>query len=58
MTGSRQTILVENNGLAHTENFTVVDAAGLSPRELVPVVVTGHNGRHLTMRTEAALLRN
>ncbi len=32
MAGSRQTILVENNGLAHTENFTLADATGLRPR--------------------------
>ncbi|MFC3074044.1 tRNA (N(6)-L-threonylcarbamoyladenosine(37)-C(2))-methylthiotransferase MtaB [Shinella pollutisoli] len=58
MVGSRQTILVENNGLAHTENFTLVDAAGLRPRDLVPVTITGHNGRHLTMRTDTATPRN
>jgi threonylcarbamoyladenosine tRNA methylthiotransferase MtaB len=62
MVGSNQTILVENNGLAHTENFTLVDAAGLRPRDLVPVTITGHNGRHLTMRpvriTDPAPLRN
>ncbi|MCT7666494.1 tRNA (N(6)-L-threonylcarbamoyladenosine(37)-C(2))-methylthiotransferase MtaB [Shinella kummerowiae] len=52
MVGSAQKILVENNGLAHTENFTLVDAAGLKPRDLVPVTITGHNGRHLTMRPE------
>jgi threonylcarbamoyladenosine tRNA methylthiotransferase MtaB len=58
MVGSRQTILVENNGLGHTDNFTLVDAPGLKPRDLVPVTVTGHNGRHLTMQAENALLRN
>jgi threonylcarbamoyladenosine tRNA methylthiotransferase MtaB len=50
MIGTTQKILVENNGLAHTENFTLVDAAGLKPRDLVPVTITGHNGRHLTMQ--------
>ncbi|MGQ3210586.1 MAG: tRNA (N(6)-L-threonylcarbamoyladenosine(37)-C(2))-methylthiotransferase MtaB [Shinella sp.] len=50
MVGTVQKILVENNGLAHTENFTLVDAAGLKPRDLVPVTITGHNGRHLTMQ--------
>ena len=62
MIGREETILVENNGLAHTENFTLVDAAGLRPRDLVPVTITGHNGRHLTMRplnaAGAASLRN
>ena len=56
MIGKRETILVENNGLAHTENFTLVDAAGLKPRDLVPVTITGHNGKHLTMRPENRLL--
>ncbi|GAA4172682.1 tRNA (N(6)-L-threonylcarbamoyladenosine(37)-C(2))-methylthiotransferase MtaB [Shinella granuli] len=58
MIGKREIILVENNGLAHTENFTLVDAAGLKPRDLVPVTITGHNGRHLTMRPETALSHN
>jgi len=52
MVGSAQTLLVENNGLAHTENFTLVDAAGLKPRALVPVTITGHNGKHLTMQVK------
>ena len=52
MIGSEQTILVENNGLAHTENFTLVDAAGLKARALVPVTITGHNGKHLTMQVK------
>ncbi len=58
MTGSRQTILVENNGLAHTENFTLADATGLVPRDLVSVIVTGHNGKHLTVRADPASVRN
>jgi threonylcarbamoyladenosine tRNA methylthiotransferase MtaB len=47
MVGSRQTILVENTGLAHTENFTLCDGLSLSPRSLATVTVTGHNGKHL-----------
>jgi threonylcarbamoyladenosine tRNA methylthiotransferase MtaB len=49
MLGSEQTILIEMNGLAHTENFTLVDAAGLEPRTLIAVEITGHNGKHLTI---------
>ncbi|MNT80197.1 hypothetical protein D3C72_2196270 [compost metagenome] len=52
MVGSEQMLLVENNGLAHTENFTLVDAAGLKPRALVPVTITGHNGKHLAMQVK------
>lgn len=54
MVGSEQMLLVENNGLAHTENFTLVGAARLKPRDLVPVVITGHNGKHLEMQLKAA----
>ncbi|PDT30517.1 tRNA (N(6)-L-threonylcarbamoyladenosine(37)-C(2))-methylthiotransferase MtaB [Rhizobium sp. L9] len=54
MVGTRQWLLVENNGLAHTENFTLVTAAGLRPGELVPVTITGHNGKHLDMQLTAA----
>jgi threonylcarbamoyladenosine tRNA methylthiotransferase MtaB len=54
MVGTRQWLLVENNGLAHTENFTLVAAPGLAPRSLVPVDITGHNGKHLDMQLTAA----
>jgi threonylcarbamoyladenosine tRNA methylthiotransferase MtaB len=54
MVGTRQWLLVENNGLAHTENFTLVAAPGLPPRALVPVEITGHNGKHLDMQLMAA----
>lgn len=54
MIGTRQWLLVENNGLAHTENFTLVATPGLRPGELVPVTITGHNGKHLDMQLTAA----
>ena len=54
MVGTRQWLLVENNGLAHTENFTLVAAPGLRPRDLVQVAITGHNGKHLDMQLLAA----
>lgn len=50
MVGTRQTILVENNGMGHTENFSLVDASGLAPRDLVTVTITGHNGKNLEMQ--------
>lgn len=34
MVGSVQTILVENTGFAHTDNFTLVAAPDLAPRTL------------------------
>lgn len=55
MVGTLQTILVEMSGFAHTENFSLVATPGLSPRDLVPVTVTGHNGKHLTMQVIAAV---
>lgn len=54
MVDSRQTILVENNGFAHTDNFTLVAAPQLAPRTLAQVVITGHNGKHLEMQCLAA----
>ena len=48
MAGSVQRILVENTGLAHTENFTLVDGLGLAPRTFADVRIAGDNGRHLT----------
>ncbi|MNL79145.1 hypothetical protein D3C87_2056850 [compost metagenome] len=54
MVGTRQTILVEMTGMAHTENFTLVAAPDLIPRSLVTVTITGHNGRHLDMQPATA----
>jgi threonylcarbamoyladenosine tRNA methylthiotransferase MtaB len=48
MTGSVQRILIENTGMAHTENFTLVDGLGLAPRSFANVRIAGHNGRYLT----------
>jgi threonylcarbamoyladenosine tRNA methylthiotransferase MtaB len=47
MAGSVQRILVENTGMAHTENFTLVDGLGLPPRTFADVRIAGHNGKHL-----------
>jgi len=54
MVGTRQWLLVENNGLAHTENFTLVAVPGLRPRDIVEATITGHNGKHLDMQLTAA----
>ena len=47
MAGSVQRILVENTGMAHTENFTLVDGLGLPPRTFADVRIAGDNGKHL-----------
>ena len=54
MVGTRQWLLVENNGLAHTENFTLVTVPGLRPRDIVEVKITGHDGKYLDMQLTAA----
>ena len=54
LVGTQQWLLVENNGLAHTENFTLVAVPGLAPRSMIQTTITGHNGRHLTMQLTAA----
>jgi threonylcarbamoyladenosine tRNA methylthiotransferase MtaB len=47
MVGKVETMLVENTGMAHTENFTLVDGLGLAPRTLASVRIAGHNDKHL-----------
>jgi threonylcarbamoyladenosine tRNA methylthiotransferase MtaB len=47
MADSVQRILVENTGMAHTENFTLVDRLGLPPRTFADVRIAGHNGKYL-----------
>ena len=54
MVGTQQSLLVENNGLAHTENFTLAAVPGLKARDMVQVTITGHNGKHLDMQLMAA----
>jgi len=54
MVGTQQWLLVENNGLAHTENFTAAAVPGLTPRTFVQATITGHNGKHLDIQLTAA----
>jgi threonylcarbamoyladenosine tRNA methylthiotransferase MtaB len=54
MVGTEQIVIVENNGLAHTENFSLVAVPGLVPRHVQRIMITGHNGKHLDMRVMAA----
>ncbi len=54
MIGTRQTVLVEMSGMAHTENFALVATPGFQPRDLVTVTITGHNGRHLDIQPASA----
>ncbi len=52
--GTRQKLLVERNEMAHTEDFSLVAAPGMTPGSLVEVSIGGHTGRHLTIATAAA----
>jgi threonylcarbamoyladenosine tRNA methylthiotransferase MtaB len=52
--GTRQKLLVERNEMAHTEDFTLVAAPGMTPGSLIEVLIGGHNGRHLTIASAAA----
>lgn len=52
--GTRQKLLVERNEMAHTEDFTLVAAPGMTPGSLIEVSIGGHTGRHLTIASAAA----
>lgn len=52
--GTLQKLLVERNEMAHTEDFTLVAAPGMTPGSLIEVLIGGHNGRHLTIASAAA----
>jgi threonylcarbamoyladenosine tRNA methylthiotransferase MtaB len=52
--GTHQKLLVERNEMAHTEDFTLVAAPGMTPGSLIEVLIGGHNGRHLTIASAAA----
>ncbi|OLP56096.1 tRNA (N(6)-L-threonylcarbamoyladenosine(37)-C(2))-methylthiotransferase MtaB [Rhizobium rhizosphaerae] len=54
LVGTRQMLLVENNGFAHTQDFTRVATPGLAPGRLVEAAILGHDGRDLTIDGPAA----
>ena len=47
LVGSRQRILVENNGKGHSDGFAPVALAGGQRGEILDVRVTGVDGDHL-----------
>lgn len=47
MTGTRQIVLAERGGLAHTENFTSVRTPDMAPGTFAEVTISGHDGKHL-----------
>ncbi|BCH30036.1 tRNA (N(6)-L-threonylcarbamoyladenosine(37)-C(2))-methylthiotran sferase MtaB [Mesorhizobium sp. L-8-10] len=47
LAGTRQSILVERDGIGRTEGFTLTAIAAGAPGDIVDAVVTGHDGRQL-----------
>jgi threonylcarbamoyladenosine tRNA methylthiotransferase MtaB len=48
MTGSRQQVLIEREGLGRTEGFTLTALDAGQPGEIVEAAITGHDGERLT----------
>ena len=49
--GTRQRALIENNGVSgHIENFATIDLPLTTPRSVIDIIVTGHDGNRLTGR--------
>lgn len=47
LAGTRQSILVERDGIGRTEGFTLAAIAAGAPGDIVDAVVSGHDGRQL-----------
>lgn len=54
LAGTRQSILIERDGLGRTEGFTMAAIAAGSPGEIVEATITGHDGTKLTAAPLAA----
>ena len=54
LVGTRQSILIEREGLGRTEGFTLTAIDAGAPGEIVEAVVTGHDGARLTATPLAA----
>lgn len=54
LAGSRQSILIERDGLGRTEGFTLAALATGAPGEIVEAEITGHDGIRLTAAALAA----
>ncbi|HEY4192838.1 MAG TPA: tRNA (N(6)-L-threonylcarbamoyladenosine(37)-C(2))-methylthiotransferase MtaB, partial [Mesorhizobium sp.] len=56
LTGSRQSILIERDGIGRTEGFTMASVGIGSPGEIVEATITGHDGARLLAAPLAAPL--
>jgi threonylcarbamoyladenosine tRNA methylthiotransferase MtaB len=54
LTGSRQSILIEHDGIGRTEGFTPAAIEGGAPGEIVEAIIAGHDGSRLTAHAPAA----
>ncbi|RUW99464.1 tRNA (N(6)-L-threonylcarbamoyladenosine(37)-C(2))-methylthiotransferase MtaB, partial [Mesorhizobium sp. M8A.F.Ca.ET.023.01.1.1] len=54
LAGSRQSILIERDGLGRTEGFTLAALGTGAPGEIVEAEITGHDGARLTAAAPAA----
>jgi threonylcarbamoyladenosine tRNA methylthiotransferase MtaB len=52
--GSRQSILIEHDGVGRTEGFTVAAIDSGVPGEIVDAIIAGHDGARLIARVPAA----
>jgi threonylcarbamoyladenosine tRNA methylthiotransferase MtaB len=50
MSGTRQIVLAERGGMAHTENFTLVKTPDLQPGLYADVAIAGHDGKSLEIK--------
>jgi threonylcarbamoyladenosine tRNA methylthiotransferase MtaB len=54
LTGSRQSILIEHDGIGRTEDFTLAAIDAGAPGEIVEAIIAGHDGARLIARVPAA----
>jgi len=54
LTGSRQSVLIEHDGIGRTEGFTLTAIDAGAPGEIVEAVIAGHDGSRLMARAPAA----
>ncbi|WP_195163848.1 tRNA (N(6)-L-threonylcarbamoyladenosine(37)-C(2))-methylthiotransferase MtaB [Mesorhizobium sp. NBSH29] len=47
LAGTRQNILIERDGLGRTEGFALTAIAAGNPGDIVPAIITGHDGSRL-----------
>jgi len=54
LTGSRQSVLIEHDGIGRTEGFTLAAIDAGAPGEIVEAVIAGHDGSRLMAHAPAA----